>query len=92
MIKNETVQKLSTSDWQGKNSLPWSDELGGIPLVYVTSFGQTKCDECANELADCEIEDVTEVIPYYEGNTIQCDECGREIESAYGDPEEYGQD
>lgn len=87
MIRNNEVERLYRSEWLGVNRLPWCDGLGGIPLVYETSFGELKCDECATNLVDDDIEHVTGVVPYYEGSAIECDGCGHVIESAYGEEE-----
>ena len=84
MIKDKTALRIYQAEWQGKNSFPGCDILGGVPLVYETSFGRLVCSDCANDIADCDIEHITAVIPYYEGNPVSCDECGVGIESLYG--------
>jgi hypothetical protein len=64
---------------------------GGYPITYYTRDGMTVCAECASRETDpwqeAEAADV-----YYEGPTIQCDDCGCEIESAYGDPDDPDDD
>lgn len=56
---------------------------GGYQLFYLTRNGLTICPSCANE-------DTSDAViagdAYWEGPTIDCDDCGRGIESAYGDP------
>lgn len=84
MIKDETARRIYQAEWQGKNSFPHCDELGGIPLVYETSFSNLICSDCADEIAGCDIEHITSALTYYEGNPIYCDGCGAVIESAYG--------
>jgi hypothetical protein len=59
---------------------------GGYPIVYVSSEGFEYCPDCANqEDADPKILDYA---IHWEGEPIICDGCGKEIESAYGVPEE----
>ena len=58
---------------------------GGYQMQYFTKDGLVVCPDCANR----EIDQAQEVIagePYWEGPTIQCDDCQCTIESAYGDP------
>lgn len=59
---------------------------GLYPVIYTTDDGDVLCGECAKRVFIMDREDVTSDI-YYEGPTVQCDGCGREIESAYGDPD-----
>ena len=72
--------------------------LGSYPLVYLQS-GWVLCCECATQTKhnqrdpewrryatkDERAEIVADI--YYEGPATECDECGSEIESAYGNPE-----
>jgi hypothetical protein len=59
---------------------------GGYPCYYLDNENNVLCPDCANK------EDMsTEVVAgdvYYEGPPLICDDCGTEIESAYGDPGE----
>ncbi len=60
---------------------------GGYPVIYFTKDGLTICPKCANR----EIDSAQAVIAgdvYWEGPTIQCNDCNADLESAYGDPEE----
>ena len=59
---------------------------GGYTVLFTTDDGDVFCGECAEKYFILENEDVTADI-YYEGPTVQCDGCGREIESSYGDPD-----
>ena len=61
--------------------------LGCYPLIFVSDSGDCFCSDCAKKVFLDERTDVTSDI-YYEGPTMYCDECNREIESAYGDPGE----
>jgi len=71
---------------------------GGYPLAYMTADGGCLCPDCANSkeareaLADCPDDRqwlVTSWFIHYEGAPITCDNCGGQIESAYG---EVGED
>jgi hypothetical protein len=59
---------------------------GGYPIIFVTDSGDCFCAKCAKRYFIMERKDITADC-YYEGTTIECDDCGREIESGYGDPE-----
>lgn len=58
---------------------------GGYQLYYVTDGGLTICAECANDTDTSNAPVARDV--HWEGSPIECDGCGRAIESAYGDPE-----
>lgn len=60
---------------------------GGYPLVYYTRDGMTICADCASKEVDYSQEAIAYDV-YWEGPAIVCDDCGVEIESAYGDPDE----
>jgi hypothetical protein len=59
---------------------------GGYPLYYVTADCLTVCPDCANK--DDTSDPATAYGTHWEGPAIECDDCGRPIESAYGDPDE----
>lgn len=59
---------------------------GGYPLFYLTKDGSTVCPCCANkEVDDSQMPIAVDV--QWEGEPLICDDCGKEIESAYGVPE-----
>ena len=60
---------------------------GGYPLVYFTRDGMTICPACANKKTDQSQAAIAADI-YWEGPPLACDDCGQEIESAYGDLDE----
>jgi hypothetical protein len=66
---------------------PWAAVLGGsfspYPWTFTTRDAADLCEDCARQSS--EVNDGGE---YMEGPPITCDECGREILSAYGTPEE----
>lgn len=80
---------------------------GGYPIVCIVrtqnAFHRDEgcwCPECANEVAweiprEESYPDTLVLIAYdahYEGAPIECDRCGVEIESAYGDPDSEEED
>ena len=69
---------------------------GGYPVLYITADCGTLCPDCANSdearfaLADCPDDRQWLIAAYYihwEGPPETCDHCGKQVESAYGDPE-----
>lgn len=71
------VSKLLRED----GTLPRNTEVGCYNITYLDVFGAVICADCAKS------EDVKEGFVYWEGPSLQCDECGEEIESEYGDPD-----
>ena len=63
--------------------LPSFSSVGGYPLLYVNVQNEGFCAECADKREH----KVTDVAGHFEGQPFTCDDCGAEIESAYGDPE-----
>lgn len=58
---------------------------GGYPIIYLTARDEVLCAACATsqehgEPVNCGI--------HWEGDPVECDGCGEEIESAYGPIEE----
>lgn len=62
---------------------------GGYPIIYFDGCESVLCPDCAQKSLDDpgEIENFTPVSGdiYLEGATIHCDQCGRGLDSAYGD-------
>lgn len=76
-----------------KQWLPFYSSVGSYPIVYLTDDGNVLCADCATaELRLWQNYESTNPPSDYgilwEGAPLSCDECSREIESAYGDPEE----
>lgn len=89
MIKDETVRNCYKNEWGGENKLPVVSEIGCYDYVYLTSFDKIVCHDCAKELVNDEIEDLTGMYIHFEGPAYECDGgCGKMIESEYGDPDE----
>lgn len=64
---------------------------GGYPILYHSRINSTLCPHCANR-ADADPDELPAWRPtfwsiHYEGLSAYCDDCGREIESAYGEPD-----
>lgn len=61
---------------------------GGYPILYADDGGSTYCAECAASERDGDNIRGTLVHGiHYEGPSDFCEVCGKEIESAYGDPD-----
>jgi hypothetical protein len=56
--------------------------IGCYPLLYLTKNNDCLCAACATEVQK-QGEQVRGDV-YWEGEPIDCDECGEPIESAYG--------
>jgi hypothetical protein len=69
---------------QEKGKLPSHSFPGAYPIYYVNQQFSRLCSDCAKESP----EDIRYHEVYLEGPPTECDECGKVIESAYGDPEE----
>ena len=86
-----TVDSLWSGPVQVKRALEqWFTDWawpGGYPIIFVLDSGDVLCAECAKrEFLTHQTDSVTADI-HYEGPSIFCDECSKEIESAYGDPD-----
>lgn len=70
-------------------SLPAYAWPGGYPIIYLTKQNAHLCPECANKTEkDPNHYDPVEASDiHYEGPSMLCEDCGTEIESAYGDPD-----
>ncbi len=60
---------------------------GGYTVIFTTDAGDVLCGSCARKAFIMEQIDVTAGC-YDEGPAMQCDECGKEMESSYGEVEE----
>ena len=69
---------------------------GGYPIIYVTDDSGVLCPECANGENGSEASEDAEPRSgwrlegsdvHWEGEPVTCDHCGKEIESAYGNPD-----
>ena len=62
--------------------LPSFTSVGSYPLIYTTEDDERYCGSCASNTDNAF--PLTGVFVHYEGDAQTCDECGDEIESAYG--------
>lgn len=63
-------------------------EIGGYTIVYIYENG-IYCNECASKMyAEARGNIRFEYDTYDEGCPIECADCGKDIESSYGDPYE----
>lgn len=74
-----------------KGKLPAYTFPGAYPIVYVTPSNAHLCPDCATCALDDPYEyDAFKPVNYLihmQGAPITCDECDRQIESAYGEDE-----
>lgn len=58
---------------------------GGYPIVYLDSENCTICPDCADDSDEDIFPIVASTINWeYEGEPATCDDCGKELEYAYG--------
>lgn len=79
-LPRDRAGKLSAYAWPG-----------GYPILYHTKDGCVLCSLCA-DLSDRNKDEFpgfkpVEYFIHYEGPSEFCGECGKEVPSAYGDPE-----
>lgn len=66
---------------------------GGYEIYYIVHDGGVLCHNCANDelmrTIDPDFHDwyIVDSDVLWEGPSIYCDHCNREIQSAYGDPD-----
>ena len=63
-----------------------SNNAEGYPLIYVDHDGNVLCNECAQKNIDNGCSNSGEIVGqvYWEGETMLCDGCNCDLESAYG--------
>jgi hypothetical protein len=83
-LEREPVRKLRE---QHNGELPAFAWPGGYPMLYLTACNGILCADCATKHTD-ERDPVEAWDIHWEGPPESCEECNREIESAYGDPAE----
>ena len=66
-------------------ALPQYTSIGCYTIVYYTKQSEAVCGKCAT-VWDNEYNPITLCGIYEEGPTLECEECGCQIESSYGDP------
>jgi hypothetical protein len=89
-ISDTIAETLRRSD---DNKLPTYAWPGGYTLIATDNHGRTLCMDCANEYLRTRQdgyyypERLEDYGTYDEGPDMECDECGKIIESSYGDPD-----
>lgn len=86
---NETLQKYMRDD-----GIVWSHAWpGGYPIYYITADCGTLCPDCVNKNLKL-LNDKNDKQWYvvgaecnYENDSLYCDNCNKQIESAYGEPD-----
>ena len=82
----DPLEKLPTYAWRRALGRP-----GGYPIVYYakdcTGMMQL-CPECAENMRSEEDFVLIDGDIHYEGPPMICELCNKEVESAYGDPDE----
>lgn len=71
----------------GDGTLPAYAWPGAYPVIYLTRDGSVLCPDCANKPEDECSDPVVVGDVFWEGTPLECDDCGKSMESAYGDPE-----
>jgi hypothetical protein len=82
-----TKQQLPT-DSDGKlSAYAWP---GGYPIYYLDGDNCILCPACAEKYRNDEQENFRPVAAgvHYEGESLVCEQCNAEIESAYGNPDD----
>lgn len=72
-LPRDTNGKLSSWAWPG-----------GYPIYYLDKENNCLCPDCANRDVD-QSQDVIAADINWEDQTLHCDDCSKQIESAYGE-------
>lgn len=83
-VRREVYERMGVEVGAELPSHAWP---GGYPMYYLTKQGNVLCPACATANDD-DCDDVVAGDVHWEGEPIMCDECGVEIESAYGPVDE----
>lgn len=65
------------------SKLPQYSSIGSYTILYVTQRNDCLCAKCAGKHRD-HTNPVVAAGTYDEGDTLECEECGTDIESSYG--------
>lgn len=64
---------------------------GGYPIYYLDKSCSVMCADCATKALDSEYGDGFAPVAsdiHWEGDSLICEDCNKEIESAYGNPDQ----
>ena len=67
--------------------LPAYTSIGAYPLRYLTRDGLDLCAACASVPDEETSDPAIAADAHLEGPPLTCEDCGAQIESAYGDPD-----
>lgn len=70
---------------------PSYTSVGSYPMLYCLPSGDCFCGDCASKLPHKDRKKLIKDV-FYEGAPEECAECGKEIESAYGNPYQKEED
>jgi hypothetical protein len=81
---------MNLPEFDSKGNLPAFAWPGGYPIYYLARENSVLCAGCATKALKDE-DEMTEFKPvasdvHWEGASLFCEQCNKEIESAYGDP------
>jgi len=82
VTNNDSQPVLPERDANGQ--LPSWAWPGGYPIYYLDKQGNTLCPACANRSVD-QSQDVVAAGVNWEDPSLDCDDCGKRIESAYAE-------
>jgi hypothetical protein len=79
---------LELAEWQA-HLLPklYPCDTYGHPKIYLNEDEEILCADCANALRHTVHSKFPEGESFVEGSPRECENCGAEIESAYGEPD-----
>ena len=82
------MSHTSLPDMNAAGFFPCHTAIGLYPLVYISKRGNCFCSMCASneETPSFQFDPIVDCQPHYEGDSIECSECGEPIDSAYGVP------
>ena len=78
------IRKLAADNGGELPAWAWP---GGYPIIYFDRDNSVLCPACANNKDASFDAPLVAYDVYWEGPSMQCDQCYKEIESAYGDPD-----
>jgi hypothetical protein len=70
-----------------KGKLPSFSWPGSYPIIYLSRDGLILCPDCANKPVEEYDDPAVAYGGHLEGPPEVCEDCGKQVESAYGDPD-----
>ena len=75
------MSKIDEIKAENNGKLPDFAWPGGYPMYYINDRGEAFCPDCANKGGHDEVNGEAN----WENTDLYCDDCGKRIESAYGE-------